>query len=227
MSWGPFDLPAGDFVQYDYDTIVNETTTNIAYVEGYDAAGGVWTDYDDATNVVVGNEGCTPGYWKNNAIKWGASAWAPTGYNATDKFSDVFGVVITVRAGNRRTITDPTLLQALQATGGGVDALARSAVAALLNAAHPDINYAIADPQDVIDMVYEALTSGDPYIINELHGDLDWYNNAGCPLDMRGNPIIMDAWRYSGVTRTFQNNSYVAPSASGSGEPSTHQRRSR
>jgi hypothetical protein len=58
MSWGPFDLPVGDSVQFDYDTIVNETTTNVAYVEAYDAAGGALYDEDDATNVVTPPASC-------------------------------------------------------------------------------------------------------------------------------------------------------------------------
>jgi hypothetical protein len=77
MSWGPFDLDAGDFVQYDYDTIVNETTTNIAYVEGYDVAGGVWTDMDDATNVV-------------EELCWGdETAWAYGGDDANPNWDYV------------------------------------------------------------------------------------------------------------------------------------------
>jgi hypothetical protein len=138
--------------------------------------------------VPPGGEGCTPGYWKNNADKKGAVSWVPTGYSPSDKFSDVFGVVITVRAGGRRTITDPTLLQALQATGGGVDALARHAVAALLNAAHPDIAYGIGNPGGVIALVHDALVSPDPGAIGAAHTLLAGYNEAGCPINQAGEP---------------------------------------
>jgi hypothetical protein len=41
---------------------------------------------------------------------------------------------VTLRSGGQGTIDNPTLLDALNATGGGVNALARRAVAALLNA---------------------------------------------------------------------------------------------
>ncbi|MGB5924587.1 MAG: hypothetical protein WBH01_00615, partial [Dehalococcoidia bacterium] len=140
-----------------------------------------------------GGEGCTPGYWKNNAAKKGAVSWVPTGYSPDDKFGDVaiFNVTITVRAGGRRTITDPTLLQALQATGGGVNALARHAVAALLNSAHPLINYDMG-PQGVIDLVHDALVSPDPDAIGDAHTILAGYNEAGCPINQKGEPVIPD-----------------------------------
>ena len=138
--------------------------------------------------VLCGDEGLSPGYWKNNAERWGAVSWEPTGYCPGDQFSDVFGVVIEVRAGGRRTITDPTLLQALNATGGGVNALARAAVAALLNAAHADINYPVSE-NCVIAWTSAAIISGDAAKIEALYNKLDAWNNLGGGLDMHGNPI--------------------------------------
>jgi hypothetical protein len=137
-----------------------------------------------------GGQGCTPGFWKNNADKKGAVAWGPTGYSPSQKFSAVFNVTITVGAGGRNTITNPTLLQALGATGGGVNALARHAVAALLNAAHPGINYGIGNPADVIALVKGALVSPDPGAIGAAHTLLAGYNEAGCPINQQGNLII-------------------------------------
>jgi len=190
MSWGPFDLPAGDSVQYDYDTIVNETTTNVAYVEGYDAAGGVWYDEDDATNVVTGGEGCTPGYWKNNAKNWEASAWV--GYAPGDSFEAIFGVDVTLRGNGKATYPTPTLLEALDANGGGINALARHAVAALLNISNPDIGYGIGSTAALITMVHDAIVSGDESQIDALHILLAGYNEAGCPINQHGEPIIPD-----------------------------------
>jgi hypothetical protein len=152
------------------------------------AAGDSNLTIDAGMYMPPGGEGCTPGFWKNNADKKHAVAWVPTGYSPSDKFSDVFGVVITVRAGGRRTITDPTLLQALKATGGGVDALARHAVAALLNAAHPLIAYGIGNPAGVIALVHDALTSPDPDAIGDAHTLLAGYNEAGCPINQKGEP---------------------------------------
>jgi hypothetical protein len=179
---------------------VSATTTFTAIGTGTDSLGNAVTypDYvgeqDAVTVEAMGGQGCTPGYWKNNADKHDASAWGPTGYDPDDEFYDVFGVHITVGAGGKKTITDPTLLEALQATGGGVNALARHGVAALLNAAHPDIAYGIGDPQDVIDMVYDALISGDPGAIQTAHELLAGYNEAGCSLDMHGDPITINGY---------------------------------
>jgi len=189
MSWGPFDLPAGDFVQYDYDTIVNETTTNWAYVEGYDVAGGYWYDEDDATNVVTGNEGCTPGYWKNNAINWEAVAWEPTPYEPDERLDCVFVIPSCVNS-----LAGDTLLKALGYKGGkgvmgAAQILLRSAVAALLNAAHPDINYYMSEG-GVIAAVNAALATCDRATMLLLYTELDLHNNDGCVLDMHGYPII-------------------------------------
>ena len=194
MSWGPFDLDVGESWNVTYTgTAIYETTTNNATAVGLDVLGGVVGPvFDSATNVITGGEGCTPGFWKNNADKKGAVAWGPTGYSPSEKFSDVFGVVITVRAGGRRTITDPTLLQALGATGGGVNALARHGVAALLNSAHPGIAYGIGSPAGVIALVHDALVSPDPGAIGAAHIILADYNEAGCPINQQGEPEIPD-----------------------------------
>jgi len=191
MSWGPFDLPAGDSMQFDYDTIVNETTTNLAYVVAYDVLGGYLYDEDDATNVVTGNEGCTPGYWKNNAINWEAVAWNATPYDPDMLVGDVFTIPSCVS-----DLADDTLLEALSYKGGngvlgGARNLLRAAVAALLNASHPDINYYMSE-QGVIDAVNAALATCDRATMLMLYEELDFHNNDGCVLDMHGYPIIVD-----------------------------------
>jgi len=189
-TWGPFDLAAGESWETTYDeTGIMDDKCNTATAQGVDELGGtVGPVNDDACVEAVIPQGCTPGYWKNNAAKWGAVSWGPTGYSPDDLFSDVFGVVITVRSGGKSTIEDPTLLEALQANGGGVNALARHAVAALLNAAHPNISYAMSHTA-VITAVHDALSSGDPGAIETVKGQLGEYNEAGCSLDMHGNPI--------------------------------------
>ncbi|MGH7201833.1 MAG: hypothetical protein ACREJB_14595, partial [Planctomycetaceae bacterium] len=55
---------------------------------------------------------------------------------------------------------DPTLLDALNSGGGGMNALLRHSTAALLNAASPGVDYAISVPQ-VISLVQEAFATGD------------------------------------------------------------------
>jgi hypothetical protein len=80
-----------------------------------------------------------------------------------------------------------TLLQALS-FGGGSDLtgaakiLLRAAVAALLNAAHPNIDYPRTAAQIIAD-VNAALASGNRNTILALASQLDKDNNLGCPIN--------------------------------------------
>ena len=119
-----------------------------------------------------GYQGCTPGYWKNHPDSW-------VGYSPDDLFSEVFGRVITIGS-DKKAITDPTLMEALNGNGGGVTALARHAVAGILNASHPNINYPRTVGTIIYYVVCEGLDWGEPWIT--LRKDrLDEWNNLGCP----------------------------------------------
>ena len=123
---------------------------------------------------------CTPGYWRNHAgMGPGPQANAWIGYDPTELFSDVFGRTITIALPRRVVDSDPSLFLAVQANGGGVNALARSAVAALLNAAHPDVNYPYSTDQ-VIAMVQEAIDAkaygGTATLLDDIN------NKYLCPL---------------------------------------------
>jgi uncharacterized repeat protein (TIGR01451 family) len=120
-----------------------------------------------------GGEGCTPGFWKQTQH---FDSWV--GFAPTDSFEDVFGVDVTLRSGGQGTIDDPTLLDALNATGGGVNALARHAVAALLNASNPDVSFDFTTAE-VIALVQDAVASGD---FETAHQLLAAANEQGCPL---------------------------------------------
>lgn len=102
-------------------------------------------------------EGCTPGFWKNHP-----GYWPPTGYDLNDDFDTVFGT----------DLFDPdiTLNQAVRAQGGGVNRLARHGASALLNAAHPDVDYPLT-----VDEVIAAVQAGDADL-------LEYSNELGCPL---------------------------------------------
>jgi hypothetical protein len=111
-------------------------------------------------------------------------SWTPP-YDPTDRFSSIFGRTITIRwgsSGRPVNVTNPTLLQALDANGGGINALARSAVAALLNAASLLINPtpAFDTPAEVIAAFQAAFDSGS---FEALKNQFDASNNAGCPLN--------------------------------------------
>lgn len=118
-------------------------------------------------------EGCTPGYWKNHTDRW-------IGYLPTADFDATFGV----------NVYDPniTLKKALEAKGGGINALARHATAALLNAraselpeddpSHVDYSYTVAE---VLSMVQAAIAGGSA-TIESTKNQLEEANELGCPL---------------------------------------------
>jgi hypothetical protein len=131
------------------------------------------------------NEGCSLDYWKTHTAEW------PAGYSTSRDFDATFGV-------NAFT-PNITLLQALQRSGGGVNALARQAVAALLNAASPNVAYPLST-QQVIALVQAALAPR-----GNLCGtttQLEALNSLGCP----GERCVTS----SSITWTFNNPSIPA-----------------
>jgi hypothetical protein len=117
-----------------------------------------------------GSEGCTPGYWKQSQH---FDSWV--GYVPTDTFNTVFGV------------TGPfsnalTLLDALGQGGGGVNALGRHAVAALLASANSGVDYGMTTAE-VIALTKAALDSGDANLIEGTKNKLAALNERGCPLN--------------------------------------------
>jgi hypothetical protein len=113
-----------------------------------------------------GGEGCTPGYWKQTHH---FDSWVSTGYQPTDSFDAIFGVDSSFE----------TLLDGAWAKGGQEKALARHAVAALLNASSPDVSYEYSAAQ-VIAEVQDAYSSGDYRTTKNMFEE---QNEAGCPLN--------------------------------------------
>jgi hypothetical protein len=121
--------------------------------------------------------GCTPGYWKNHEDSWAGTGYAP-GQTVGSVFSGASAFPSQAAS---------SLLQALQGGGGsglegGARILIRAAVAALLNAAHPDVDYPRTTAQILAD-VSSALTSGNRNTMLNLAAALDNDNNIGCPLN--------------------------------------------
>lgn len=116
-----------------------------------------------------GKQGCTPGFWKNHVSTW-------EGYSSSQKFNAVFGVSYK---------SSLTLGDALKLGGGGFAALARHATAALLNAAHDDVDYGLTS-SEIIALVKNAFATGNS---EPLKNRLDSLNNAGCSIDAHGRPI--------------------------------------
>jgi len=117
------------------------------------------------------NNGCTPGYWKQSQHfdKW------PLPYNPDTPFCQVFEC-----AGAEGT--PATLLDGLKARGGGINAFARHAVAALLNGGAMGCDFGGAS--GVIGMVDGLFDAG--YTRGQMENMKNLFeaeNEGTCPLD--------------------------------------------
>ena len=159
------------------DTNTNQTVTddNPANYFGDQLAKIDIEKYVKSVGVTTGGEGLTPGYWKQTQH---FDTWVATGYNPSDSFNTIFGV---------NDPDNPTLLQALQTGGGGFDALGRHAVAALLNSAHPNIEYAYTTAQ-VIAKVQSAYAN--PSTVETIKDQLAVENEREADLSTSGGMTV-------------------------------------
>jgi hypothetical protein len=111
-----------------------------------------------------GGEGCTPGFWRNHPEAF------PAPYSAGTTLGSVF-------TGLPAGYASLTFAQALELGGGGLNALLRQAVAALLNAASADVDYPLITAE-VIAQTNAAIASGDYEATKDL---FDLYNNLTAP----------------------------------------------
>lgn len=174
----------------EWDTLLNESVLIPAGASSLTVQAFSRDDYPDPTEPLlpasfswlaaylsvpmIGGQGCTPGYWKQRQH---FDSWV--GYYPTDPFLSVFGRDITIKWSKKGKPKDtkPTLLQALEANGGGINALARHAVAALLNAASLG-NFAYSE-QWVIEEFQLAFDSGDYETTKNMFMEA---NESYCPL---------------------------------------------
>lgn len=134
-----------------------------------------------------GEEGCTPGYWKNHAGlekkngKFQRNAWPPTGFTPDDYLDHVFSEAGTYFGDDMVTLHQGLKLQGGDGAEGAAEILMRAAVASLLNAAHPDVEFTHTVAQ-VIGQTNAALASGDRETMLILAAEFDFDNNLGAPL---------------------------------------------
>ena len=150
-----------------------------------------WTSPVAAEN--IGEQGCTPGYWKNHPEAW--EEYSPTttlgqmlvNAQGTSAFDGAPAAV--------SQYSSTTMMDALSFGGGpGVDGAARilfrAAVAAYLNAAHEGVGYplrrnavsSINGEPSLFNQINAAIDSGDRQTMLTLAAHLDAFNNLGCPL---------------------------------------------
>jgi hypothetical protein len=143
------------------------------------------SDFDLNHHIGQANgEGLTPGFWKNNAAMHDAVAWPRDALG--DLIYDPSQTVASVFSAAPANLAAAPLSEALDFGGGGANALLRHAVAALLNATHPEVAYPLTAPQ-IIAQVNAALASGNSGQINALKNRLDGFNTLGSDLDQHGN----------------------------------------
>lgn len=115
--------------------------------------------------VLPATEGCTPGYWKQSQH---FDSW-PAAYTPDMAFDAVFA----------DAFPGMSLLGVLKQGGGGLKALGRHTVAALLNAGNDDVQNGLSTDQ-VIAAFDAAFASGDYESQKDIFADL---NELGCPLN--------------------------------------------
>ncbi|HXI19885.1 MAG TPA: hypothetical protein VNH46_02295 [Gemmatimonadales bacterium] len=114
-----------------------------------------------------GGQGCTPGYWKQTQH---FDSWTAP-YAPTMQFSAVFD----------NAFPGMTLVDVLGQGGGGLNALGRHTVAALLNAASPNVSYDLTT-QQVIDQ-FNAVYPGSKGAYETLKDQFAGFNEQSCPLN--------------------------------------------
>ena len=114
-------------------------------------------------------EGCTPGYWKQ---KHHFDSWVDTGFDPNDTVLSVYGALDA-------SVDGLALKNALKLKGGGLNALMRHSVAALLNAADPGVN-SVFTVAEVIANTQLAVGSGN---VETTKNAFEEANEAGCPLN--------------------------------------------
>ncbi|MBI5461320.1 MAG: DUF4215 domain-containing protein [Gammaproteobacteria bacterium] len=115
----------------------------------------------------TGDQGCTPGYWKQTQH---FDSWAAP-YTPSTQFSAVF----------EDAFPGKSLLQVMKTGGGGLNALGRHTVAALLNAASADVNYG-QTTGGVID-AFNSVYPGTKAAYTSVKDDFAEDNESGCPLN--------------------------------------------
>ncbi len=140
-----------------------ELTNTVAVSGTIDESTGILAEFFN----VPSGEGCTPGYWKQ---KHHFDSWSG-GLSPNDLFSGVF----------EDAFPGLTLLQVLKQGGGGLKALGRHTVAALLNASSADVSYQVSAAEVIHS--FNQVFPGEKGSYETLKDDFAAFNEQGCPLN--------------------------------------------
>jgi hypothetical protein len=167
LAQGPFN--AGSYPAAAFNDVEDFANRKSTVLVNLDMARKVTFTNTYTAPPPVGGEGCTPGYWKQEQHfdSWPNPPYAPSnGFNAT------FGI------GTNWFPNTFTLVQALGANGGGKNALARHAVAALLNAATGFSGFTTAQVIAAVQAAYNNAS-----LIESNKNLFAAYNEQTCPLN--------------------------------------------
>lgn len=166
------------------DGFMDATTSGSSATVTVNAFHGGIITFVHEEEVAGGGEGCTPGYWRqpHHFDSW-PSPFVPGDGNdpGATLLTDVFDVPSSLEL-QRPERSDPeelTLLEGVELRGGGVNALIRHAVAALLSAGSDDVSYDLT-VSEVVAAFDAAVDGGD---IQGTKDEFDELNNQGCPLN--------------------------------------------
>jgi hypothetical protein len=179
-----FELPDG----YEFSPVDQGSSDGIDSDAGADGCTACFTLECDKPNLTKdaglcekkgggGDEGCTPGFWRNHL-----SHWAATPYSPGMEVNDVFGCELTADG-----VTLGEAIDAPQTYG----VLVFHAIAGLLNASHPDVDYAYS-----VGEVIAAACSGDKDSLADA-------NEAGCTLS--GGNTTGNGGNNSGGSKSGRN----------------------
>ncbi|MDJ0839356.1 MAG: hypothetical protein QNK37_22750 [Acidobacteriota bacterium] len=132
-------------------------------------------DDDDDDDDDDKSGGCSPGYWKKHLNSW-------KNYRPKDKISKYFPAIEEYPSISNKKMWQAMGLGGGSGSLGAAKKLLSHAVPALLNAAHPDVDYAMST-SEIKTQVNDALASENRIGMLALKKQLDRFNNAGCELD--------------------------------------------
>lgn len=186
VDWLVGPIAAGEcdtFTVYVPAECVNGEVSNTAIVQALNGDQPV-LDPKEATAVCpcAGQEGCTPGYWKNSPGCWCSA------YSTDQLLNTVFDFPATLPP-SVANIGNDTLMEALWYKGGTTkkEALRKClfhAVAAILNACNEDVEYP-EDIASIVDSVNEILANWDTVTKSDILSLKDHFafqNELGCPI---------------------------------------------
>jgi hypothetical protein len=120
-----------------------------------DGCGNVNDDFQFSVSAKLGREACSQGFWRNHPERWG-----PTGFTPDMRFTDAFRITDfsspEIPADFDENIT---LFEAANSTGGSFNQALLQGVAALLNAAHPELDFPATVSQ--VRMAMQAAFAGE------------------------------------------------------------------